>query len=603
MKPHPIYLCILCLVLIPAFLRSQDETGIPRPEHPRPQFQRDGWVNLNGSWTYRFDFAGSGREKDFANSTGFTDTITVPFCPESRLSGVAHTDFMPSMWYHRTFSVPATWQGKDILLHFGAVDYACELFINGHSAGRHWGGASSFSFDITNMVRPGITHHLVVQVGDDTRSGQQPGGKQSPNLLSSGCMYTRTTGIWQTVWLEAVHPFGLESCRIIPDPDNGIFILVPVFRREQAGNRFEVTVDSGEGEMRSAGMSAVNGVPMVIALDDPELWTPEKPFLYNITLRVLNPSGEPADHVTAYAGLRRIHIEGNRLYLNNEPVYLRFMLDQGFYPDAIWTAPSDSALKNDILLAQKAGFNGARLHQKAFEERYHYWADYLGFLTFAESPSWGMDANNETGARNFISEWEELVCRDLNHPSIIAWTPFNETWERGGSDGRQHNRLLTDIYELTRNLDPTRPVHDVSGLYHVKTDIWSVHCYEQDPGKFRDILAPDSNGVYRMKPDREAPYSGQPYMVAEYGGIKWIPGKAWAENSWGYGQDPTTMDEFYTRLEDLTRIILDFGHVCGFCYTQLYDIEQEQNGIYNYDRTEKFDMKRIRSIFTHPAGD
>ena len=307
--------------------------------------------------------------------------------------------------------------------------------------------------------------------------------------------------------------------------------------------------------------------------------------------------GLPVDTVRSYAGLRKVHIEGSRLFLNNQPIYLRLVLDQGFYPDGIWTAPSDAALKRDIELAMQAGFNGARLHQKVFEERFHYWADRLGYLTWGESSSWGMDLKEPVSARNFLNEWREIVTRDRNHPSIIAWTPFNETHDTG--DGLQHGRVHTDAYDLTRELDPTRPVNDASGYVHIKTDLWTSHNYEQDPERLAAQLELKDGQVFRNYPEREAPYAGQPYLVDEFGGIKWIPPerRPFAENSWGYGAGPRSLDEFYARLEGQVDVILGLDYVTGFCYTQLTDVEQEQNGIYNYDRSEKFDMPRIAAIF------
>ena len=329
-------------------------------------------------------------------------------------------------------------------------------------------------------------------------------------------------------------------------------------------------------------------------------WSPESPFLYGIELEVISADGSVTDRVRSYAGMRKIHIEGNRIYLNNEPVYLRFVLDQGFYPDGIWTAPDDQALKRDIELSMAAGFNGARLHQKVFEPRFHYWADKLGYLTWGESASWGANVNNPLSARHFLTEWEETVVRDRNHPSIIVWTPFNETWEHpeDREAAREACRMVSDVYKLTKNLD-YRPCHDVSGNYHVMTDIFSVHQYMQDPEELRGWLAPE-NGLVRQADleHRETEYGGQPYLVDEYGGIKWVAGREYSEISWGYGDAPKTLEEFYRRLEGLTDVILGYGHICGYCYTQLTDVEQEQNGIYSYDRTPKFDMDRIRAIFT-----
>lgn len=575
--------------------------NLPRPEYPRPQLERAEWMNLNGSWTCQFDNEKSGQEKDFRHSKGFGTTITVPFCPESKLSGLAHTDFIEQMWYHRTITIPGNWSGRSILLHFGAVDYECEAFIDGVSAGRHWGGTSSFAFDITKLVTPGKTHDLVLMVRDDTRSGLQPGGKQSGDYASSGCMYTRTTGIWQTVWMEPVSFYGIEQIHIVPDVDDSLFFVTGTFFRSAPGMKVSVSLLDKGKIIRTVQSDVMQDVTLTLNIPEPHLWSPGDPFLYDLLLQVTDPHGQVVDEVKSYAGLRKISWEDNRIYLNNKPLYLRFVLDQGFYPEGIWTAPSDEALKKDILLSMQAGFNGARLHQKVFEERFHYWADKLGYLTSAESSSWGMETNNPESARNYLPEWEEIVVRDRNHPSIILWTPFNETWDRG-DDGRQHDRFVSDVYYTTKRLDPTRPCHDVSGGYHVKTDIWSYHNYQQDPEKFRARLKPDNvSGAFlppTLNPKWEATYGGQPYFLDEYGGIKWIPGAAYSEKSWGYGDAPKTLDEFYTRLEALTDVILSYDYIIGYCYTQLTDIEQEQNGIYNYDRTPKFDMERIRKIFS-----
>lgn len=578
--------------------------GIPRPEHPRPQFFRSDWINLNGEWTCAFDFGQSGMDtgRELFKRTGFENRIMIPFCPESELSGVGHKDFIPAMWYHRTIQVPAAWDGKRVLLHFGAVDFECEVFIDGASVGIHFGGTVSFTFDITQQVRAGGAHNMVVRVKDDVRGANQPGGKQCPVYESRGCHYTRTTGIWQTVWLEAVASCGLKDIHIIPDFDGSSLTMLPRYHAEQAGNRLVVQALADGEVVARADVPATGGVPAVLTLSVVKPWCPETPFLYDIDLKVVTSTGHILDQVSSYAGLRKVHIEGNRVFLNNEPIYQRLVLDQGFYPDGIWTAPSDEALKNDIVLAMKAGFNGARLHQKVFEERFHYWADRLGYITWGESSSWGCDYNTIEGARNFISEWREIIVRDRNHPSIITWTPWNESAQYRNPS--QHKRLHIDTYNLCKDLDPTRPVNDASGYLHHITDVWTVHNYEQDPARLREILAPHpEKGVWRHFPDHESEYRGQPYIIDEYGGIKWIPSedRVFAANSWGYGKAPVTLDEFYSRLKDLTDVILSMDHMCGYCYTQLTDVEQEQNGIYNYDRSEKFDMTRIASIFKNKS--
>ncbi len=580
---------------------SSDIQGddIPRPEYPRPQFIRSSWVNLNGEWTCTFDFGKTGKERGLADSQGFEGKIIVPFCPESPLSGVNHRDFIAAMWYQRTITIPQDWEGKRVILHFGAVDYETEVFIDGKSVGKHWGGTSSFKFDITPFVQVDKTHNLVVYVKDELRSGLQPAGKQCPDFKSRGCHYTRTTGIWQTVWMEPVSEYGLESCHIIPDLDQKRFYVHPFFYAWKEGLRFRARLMDGQKEVYESEVLASPYSTCILPLKKMKTWSPENPFLYDLIFEVLEGSGKVIDRVESYVGMRKIHVEGNQVFLNNKPYYLRLVLDQGFYPDGIWTAPSDAALKRDIELSMRAGFNGARLHQKVFEERFHYWADKLGYLTWGESSSWGLDLKSGEAARNFLTEWEEIVTRDRNHPSIIAWTPFNEAW----SGGEQAKRLIANAYHLTKKLDATRPVNDSSGGIHVKTDLWTEHTYEQDPQKLEALLSlSEEKSIWRRHPNKSIAYQGQPYLIDEYGGIKWIPSadKVYAEDSWGYGEDPKTLEEFYTRLEALTDVILSMDHICGFCYTQLTDIEQEQNGIYNYDRTEKFDMQRIRKIFIKP---
>ncbi len=573
--------------------------AVPRPEYPRPQFERADWQNLNGDWSYTFDFGKSGMDRKLYESRGFDGKITVPFCPESELSGVKYTDFIPAMWYHRTIQMPAEWAGKRTMLNFHGVDYFSAIYIDGKLVGRHWGSSSPFAFDITDFISDGKPHDLVVRVEDDVRSGVQPKGKQSGLYYSHGCDYTRTTGIWQTVWMEPVDAAGLKNVYIVPDLDNSRFVVKPTYKSLN-GQTIEVVVKDGDKVVSRAVKAATPGQDIAMDIKKAKTWSPESPFLYDIDLIVKDKNGNIIDQVSTYAGMRKVHVEGDRLYLNNQPYFLRLVLDQGFYPTGIWTAPTDADLKKDIELSMAAGFNGARLHQKVFDERFHYWADKLGYLTWAESPSWGGNITRIETARNFLPEWEALIVRDRNHPSIIAWTPFNETWERpvDSEAAMQHDRLIHDVYDLTHNLD-YRPVNDASGNYHVITDLWTVHSYEQDPAKFVGYFRLNDDGTYVCNdPRREVKSSGQPFFIDEYGGIKWIHGQQFAQDSWGYGEGPRTLDEFYTRLEGLTDVILAVPYMSGYCYTQLTDVEQEQNGVYNYDRTPKFDMQRIHAIFS-----
>ena len=399
-----------------------NSSAIPRPEYPRPQFERQEWINLNGQWSYTFDFSRSGMDRELFRSEGFDASITVPFAPQSELSGVGYTDFIPEMWYHRTLDIPSEWAGDRIILHFGAVDYIASVYIDGRIAGRHWGGSSSFAIDITRLVTAGKTHNLVVRVEDDERSGEYAKGKQSERHDSYGCLYTRTTGIWQTVWMEAVPKTGLKDVYIVPDLDQKRFVFRPEYYAVEAGQQLRIRVIDNGKTVSEKTVPATAQSQAELPLKKIKTWSPETPFLYDVEYDVLSADGEVIDHVKAYAGMRKVQIIGNRIYLNDEPVYLRLVLDQGFYPDGIWTAPTDEALKHDIELSMAAGFNGARLHQKVFEPRFHYWADRLGYLTWGESASWGANINLTGSARNFLTEWEETVIRDRNHPSIIIWT-------------------------------------------------------------------------------------------------------------------------------------------------------------------------------------
>ena len=599
--------------------------ALPRAEYPRPQFERQDWVNLNGEWSYTFDFVGSGMEKKLYESKGFDGKITVPFCPESSLSGVGYTDFINNIWYQRTIQMPAEWAGRNILLNFGAVYYNSAIYIDGKLAGRHFGGSTSFALDITQFVADGKQHSLVVHAYSNTRTGKQPAGKQNMRKDQFECMYTRCTGIWQTVWMEPVDKADIMRTQVITDIDQKQIVIHPTFYSETAAT-LTVTLKDGNKVVATKSVKAQNNSIVVLPVKSPKLWSPEDPFLYDLTYEVKDAQGKVIDQVSSYTGMRKVHVDGNKVYLNNEPFYQRLVLDQGFYPDGIWTAPSDEALRHDIELSMQAGFNGARLHQKVFEERFFYWADKMGYITWGEAPSWGMDANDPEVARNFMTEWSEEIVRDRNHPSIVTWTPMNEEW---WPDRVQFPRFVSDVYDLTKMLDPTRPVCDVSGGVHIKTDIWTTHNYEQDPKKLKDIIfngerwfqtpnqypgLPRRNTGFNRDQDNELydfptyNTADKPYLLDEFGGIKWVKGQDQATGnsnaSWGYGEPPHSLEEFYTRLEGQIDALMEISeNVWGYCYTQLTDVEQEQNGIYFYDRSSKFDMKRIHAIFSkRPAN-
>jgi beta-galactosidase/beta-glucuronidase len=599
------------LLLIPSLNFFASPTDPPHPEHPKPQFYRSTWINLNGEWDFEFDFGKSGVEKEWMKDpSSFSRKIMVPFPPESELSGIKYTDFMPSVWYHRTIEVPENWKGDRIFLHFGAVDYDCRTWINGKPVGRHYGGGSSFSFEITDTLKEG-KNDLVVCAMDEVRSRIQPAGKQSQRFESHGVMYTRTTGIWQTVWLEARPKSYIQSVYIVPDLDESRFILTPVIKDCRRGMKFRATFYSEEGEkITSETLSASTGCSVILELDNPHPWSLSHPYLYGLLFELLS-GGEVIDSVESYAGLRKFHIESNKFYLNNEPIFLRFVLDQGFYPDGIWSAPNDEALKKDIELSLAVGFNGARLHQKVFPERFHYWADRLGYLTWGEFADWGLDLGDSQAVRNHNREWREVLMRDRNHPSIIAWTPFNETTPSDARDDLElHRRAIKETVDLTHHLDPTRPVNDTSGYVHVLTDIYTVHDYEQDPKVFQENyvnVAPDKREGFRLNSSSHSvPYQGQPYMVDEYGGTFWTEefasmpvAESGIREYWGMGK---SSEEVLDLIEKLTIALTNHPHIAGFCYTELYDIEQEVNGVYTYDRKLKFDANRLREIFGAPAA-
>lgn len=578
---------------------------IPRSEHPKPQFYRAQWLNLNGEWNFAFDMNVTGIDKEwFKNYASFDKKIIVPFCPESDLSGIGFKEFIPAVWYHRTFSIPKDWDER-VFINFGAVDYDCTVWVNGVQVGRHLGGSASFSFEISNALIDG-TNDITVYAVDDIRSRNQPYGKQSDKFDSYSCFYTRTTGIWQTVWLEARSKSYIESVRIIPDLDNSSFVFTPVIENYRTGQQLKVTLLSDEGNEISKLISTpTNGVPLVMKIKNAKTWSPESPYLYKLKFELLYDE-KIVDEVESYAGMRKFHIEGHKFFLNNEPIFLRMILDQGFYPDGIWTAPNDDALKADIENSMAIGFNAGRLHQKVFEERYHYWADKLGYLTWGEFYDWEILATNSKGMSNLKREWYEVVKRDLNYPSIITWVPFNE---RADPNVPENRIQVQEIVNVTRSIDPTRPINDASGYSHVDTDIFTVHDYDQSKVLLKaryDSLSPSKKVAYINLPELSVPYDGEPYMVDEYGGTHWTKefaseAKHPGDRVWQVGKGKTSK-EIENLIEELTQVLLNNSNISGFCYTQLTDVEQEVNGLYTYGREIKFNAQRLKEIFGAPAA-
>ncbi len=562
---------------------------IPRSEHPFPQFERKTWENLNGEWDFEFDFGRSKLETGILQREEWERKIIVPFCPESKLSGIEHVDFIPAVWYRRKINITEKQLEGRILLHFGAVDYLTRVFINGKEAGSHKGGYSSFKFDITDLLTEG-ENTLVVYAVDDVRSPLQPIGKQCREYYSRGCDYTRTTGIWQTVWLEFVPKNYIKSFKIFPDYLNGTVTVSAVV---EGNGTFEAKAFYDGKEMGTFSKKAEKNVTGEIALSEIHLWEVGKGRLYDLELTF----GD--DEVKSYFGLRNVKLDGYKFLINGKSVFQRLVLDQGFYPDGIYTAPTEEDLINDIKISMDVGFNGARLHQKVFEPRFLYHCDRLGYIVWGEFANWGADYSSYQSLEIFLPQWLECVERDFNHPSIIGWCPFNETWDVDGR--RQNDEYIRNIYNATKHVDETRPCIDTSGNFHVETDIFDVHDYDQEPEVIReryDKLM--TEGVLVDKFSDRQHYKGEATFVSEYGGIQWSinPG----ERDWGYGTAPKTEEEFIARYKGLTDALLDNNRMFGFCYTQLYDIEQEQNGLYYYDRTPKFDTEIFRKINSRKAA-
>ena len=583
---------------------------IPRPEHPRPQFVRDEWLCLNGEWQFEIDPGDSGVARGL-KERNLAGAIQVPFCPESTLSGVGNTDFLNVVWYRRTVDIPAAWSGKRVLLHFQAVDYDATVWVDGVEAVRHRGGFTPFAADLTNLWTPGKPVAIVVRARDDSR-GPQPRGKQSGLYAPHGCHYTRTTGIWQTVWLEATGCTAFKRPRITPDLGAGVFHLELPLTSNVEGSEVQVILSDAAGVVASASVRAdldlSPRVDISIPSDRQRPWSPADPHLYDVDIRLIGADGDVLDKIASYAGLRAISIHGKKVNVNGETIFQRLVLDQGYYPDGVLTAPTDADLQRDIALSMDAGFNGARLHQKVFEERFLYHADRLGYLVWGEFADWGCggygpSSDHQQPGATYVTQWLEALERDYSHPSIVGWCALNETHQP------LHDKLtvLDDVtramFLAAKAMDTTRPVLDTSGYAHrvPEADIYDSHDYigGKDFDEGLKQLAEnhahmaDDKPYINGKADMSVPYRGQPYFVSEFGGFRWSPG---SKASWGYGSDPESLDDFYRRFEAVCKVLLDNPYMFGYCYTQLTDIFPEENGIFKFDRKPKFDNDRLSKI-------
>lgn len=564
--------------------------NIPRPEHPNPQFEREDWINLNGQWEFEIDHGVSGIDRGFYERTSLDSKILVPFCPESELSGINNKDFMNCVWYLKKVKIKKT--SKNVILHFGAVDYESYIYINGKQAYHNIGGYVGFEIDITEYVNKG-QENIITVCAIDIGTKNKAAGKQSRVYYSCGCDYTRTTGIWQTVWLEYVEKSYIKSIRYYPSIEDSSVQLE--INTVGSGNFMAEASYKGKvvGTVESKLREGISR--LTLKLSELHLWEAGKGRLYDLSLTY------GKDAVKSYFGIRSTAFSKNAYLLNGKPLYLRTVLDQGFYKKGIYTAETDEELAKDIYLSLDAGFNGARLHQKVFEPRFLYHCDKLGYLVFGETGNWGLDLSDMKQLTPFMLEWQREIERDFNHPSIIGWCPLNETWDCNYR--HQEDYFVRAMYYATKTMDATRPCVGTSGNYQVVSDIYDLHDYIQTKDEWEKIyLAPtyeefaenyDNSHESVSKYQKSKNYKDMALYLSEYGGIQWDTDGV---GGWGYGNGPKTEEEFIERYEYLTKTLVDSPYICGFCYTQLYDVEQEVNGLYTYERKPKFDMKTIKAI-------
>ena len=576
-------------------------TTIPRPEFPRPDFERSEWINLNGVWEFAFDDEDLGLKQRWKSGQIPLDrTILVPYCYQSKMSTLGIEEVHEIVWYRRTFQIPPSMKNKRILLKFGAVDYECTLWVNGEFVGSHRGGHVPFQFDITDTL--GDENTVVLRVVD-REDPAQPRGKQTWRGQRFGCWYTPTTGIWQTVWLEAVGETAIDHVKMTPNLDEKTVTIEYVLDHFQSdlelralvtlGNR--LTITRSASVQRGSGTFTVD-IDWPDELDDSILWRPESPNLFDIELSVVK-QGVVLDRIKSHFGMRKIYVRDGMIILNNVPYTEKLILDQGYWPESLLTPPSDEAIKADILAAKAFGFNGARKHQKAEDPRFAYWADVLGFLVWSEMPS--NYQFSDQGMAAMVDEWRAIIQRDYNHPSIVTWVPLNESWGVWNIlRDKKMQEFSRTLYCLTRSLDHTRLVSSNDGWEQVESDICAIHDYEASGEVFKEKIQ-DLDHYLKTKSDWRliyadgARYQGQPLILTEYGGISFAGAK---EGEWGYRSPVSNEEEFLARFASMTRAALDSGKFAGICYTQLTDVQQEINGLLTADRKPKINPVKIKAI-------
>jgi beta-galactosidase/beta-glucuronidase len=584
-----------------------DRTQVPRPEYPRPQFVRDEWLNLNGEWEFAFDDQNEGRNQGWPDGRELPLKIVVPFAYQTKLSGIDDKSIHEVVWYARTFEVPEQWITTDLLLNFGAVDYESTVWINGQEVGHNRGGHVPFQFEIAPYVKKG-KNRLTVRV-EDRQDPQQPRGKQSHTGYSHGIDYYNTTGIWQTVWLEPAPPIRIEELRISTHAQRNLVELVVFLHAPSAAWRIEVEVlDHDKVVARKSDHTLVATGRMALTIPYAKLWSPESPNLYDLRIRLYDRDSL-LDEVRSYVGLRGLRLFDGQFILNGNPIYLKMVLDQGYWPEGYLTAPSDEALQTDIGWVKAFGYNGVRKHQKIEDPRWLYWCDRLGVLVWEEMPNareWSSQAEEQLSA-----EWQTAVRRDYNHPCIIAWVPVNESMGFPGLEQQHAGQyaFIERMVRVTRRLDSSRPVIDNDGWEHTDiTDVMAIHDYtptsEQLLERYRDAL---TGGALPLKVwigdkpllARGSKYRGQPIVLSEVGGFLTIPPDLPPEKRdmlYQFYASFKTPDELLEKYRDLMYGISQLKFLAGFCYTQLTDIEQEINGLLTYDRKPKIPAEKIAEI-------
>jgi beta-galactosidase/beta-glucuronidase len=573
-----------------------------RPEYPRPDFERQEWLNLNGEWYFEFDDNNLGEEQGWYKTYDFSQRIIVPFCYQSKLSGIDNQELHEYLWYKRTFETPEAFLEKRVLLNFGAVDYLAKVWINGEFVDLHKGGHISFKIEVSRYLKKG-TNTIVVKA-EDKYDTVQPRGKQYWKAKPDRCWYTATSGIWQTVWLETVGESFIDKLRLTPDIDRRN-VLVEVFLDKLVSDlNLSIEVAYEGDTVRKMNLDIEDRITRFTIdfrehdyIDEIHYWTPETPNLYDVLFKLTKNSTE-VDSIKTYFGMRKISIKDDMVLLNNKPYYQKLVLDQGYWPDSLLTPPSDAAIKYDIEMTKIFGFNGARKHQKIEDPRYYYWADTLGLLVWGEMPS-AYNFNSEE-ITNLTQEWIEFINRDYNHPCIITWVPLNESWGiRNIIADRNQQNFAKSLYYATKALDDTRLVSTNDGWEMIQdTDILGIHDYAPFGENFtpryvdKDKLL-NSAAQGRMLFCEGNSYKGQPVLLTEYGGIAF---ESSSIETWGYFGPVKTSDEFFYRYESITGAVRNVDYIKGYCYTQLTDVMQEVNGLLTADRKVKVNVEKIRKI-------